>query len=67
MLNKAFIITENKYLSFVVSPGQCKTFLIKIGSIIFSDYRLLERFTAACRDDITKFSCGRLDTEEEVF
>lgn len=49
----------------VVGLGQCKTFLIKIGSIIFSDYRLLERFTAACRDDITKFSCGRLDTEEE--
>jgi Golgi apparatus protein 1 len=50
----------------VASIGQCKTFLIKIGSIIFSDYRLLERFTAACKNDITQFNCGRLETEEEV-
>jgi len=49
-----------------ISIGQCKAFLVKVGSIIFSDYRLLERFTKACSEDITKFECGRLGTEEEV-
>ncbi len=47
--------------------GQCKTFLVRIGSIIFSDFRLVERFTTACQDDIAKFNCGRLDSEEEVY
>ena len=45
--------------------GQCKSFLVKIGSIIFSDYRLIERFTKACQGDITTFNCGRLDQDEE--
>ena len=46
--------------------GQCKAFLVRIGSIIFSDFRLVERFTTACHDDIIKFNCGRLDSDEEV-
>lgn len=46
--------------------GQCKTFLVKVGSIIFSDYRLIERFTNECKDDISKFQCGRLGNEDEV-
>lgn len=40
---------------------------MRIGSIIFSDFRLVERFTTACHDDISKFNCGRLDSDEEVF
>jgi hypothetical protein len=40
---------------------------VKIGSIIFSDFRLVEKFTTACQDDISKFNCGRIDSEEEVF
>ena len=46
--------------------GQCKTFLVKVGSIVFSDYRLIERFTNECSDDITKFNCGRLADDDEV-
>jgi hypothetical protein len=51
----------------ILNLGQCKSFLVKIGSIIFSDFRLVEKFTTACQDDISKFNCGRLDSEEEVF
>lgn len=54
-----------RYILTVILPGQCKTFLTKIGSIVFSDYRLIERFTNACLDDIVKFNCSRLDSEEE--
>ncbi|KAI9558756.1 Golgi apparatus protein 1 [Daphnia sinensis] len=48
-----------------VAQGQCKSFLVRIGSIIFSDFRLVEKFTTACQGDISKFNCGRLDSEEE--
>lgn len=49
-----------------MGPGQCKAFLIKIGTIVFSDYRLIEKFTVSCKDDLTKYNCGRLDADEEV-
>ena len=48
-----------------IGPGQCKAFLVKVGSIIFSDYRFLDRFVTACKEDVSRLSCGRLGTEEE--
>ena len=62
-----FLLYVGTFISNTVHlTGQCKTFLVKVGSIIFSDYRLIERFTTECKDDISKFHCGRLGDGEEV-
>ncbi|ELT94856.1 hypothetical protein CAPTEDRAFT_177499 [Capitella teleta] len=43
----------------ITSPN-CKQFLVKMEKIIFSDYRLIYKFTDACESDVEKLSCGRL-------
>lgn len=45
---------------------ECRSFLKKMEAIIFSDYRLIYRFTDECQSDIEKFQCGRLDMDSEV-
>ena len=59
-------IASTFHQMFVSFIGQCKTFLVKVGSVIFSDYRLIERFTNECKEDISKFQCGRLGDEGKV-
>lgn len=45
---------------------ECRSFLKKMEAIIFSDYRLIYKFTEECQSDIEKFQCGRLDMDSEV-
>ncbi|XP_055943166.1 Golgi apparatus protein 1-like isoform X2 [Argiope bruennichi] len=44
---------------------ECRSFLKKMEAIIFSDYRLIYKFTEECRSDIDQFQCGRLDMDSE--
>uniref|UniRef100_T1J4W1 Golgi apparatus protein 1 n=1 Tax=Strigamia maritima TaxID=126957 RepID=T1J4W1_STRMM len=44
---------------------QCKQFLTKMEGIVFSDYRLIFNFVFKCKADIAKFSCGRLNDEDD--
>lgn len=49
------------------TTGECHTFLNKIASIIFEDYRLIYHFVDQCSDDIARLQCGRIgDGDEEV-
>ena len=43
----------------------CKHMMTRMQAIFFSDYRLIENFLDDCSKDVHKFSCGRLQTEEE--
>ncbi|CAG2104936.1 unnamed protein product [Medioppia subpectinata] len=44
---------------------ECKNFLTKMELIIFSDYRLIHKFTDFCAKDIDDLKCGRIDTNSE--
>lgn len=46
---------------------ECRSFLKKMEAIIFSDYRLIYKFTEECQSDIERFKCGRLEMDSEVF
>lgn len=43
------------------TPFSCKTYLKEMQLIIFSDYRLVHKFTNVCEGHIKEFKCGRLD------
>lgn len=45
---------------------ECKSFLIKMEIIIFSDYRLVHKFTDFCAKDIEKLKCGRLEMDSQA-
>ncbi|XP_070575745.1 Golgi apparatus protein 1-like isoform X2 [Ptychodera flava] len=45
-----------------ITHQQCRQYLTKMASIIFSDYRLINGFYAECKDDVDQFSCGSIDT-----
>lgn len=47
------------------TDAECRSFLKKMETIIFSDYRLIYKFTDACNSDINKFQCGRIDINSE--
>ncbi|KAK3085351.1 hypothetical protein FSP39_001959 [Pinctada imbricata] len=49
--------------------GKCRTYLEKMASIVFSDYRLIYRFVDNCEKDINTLKCGRVGPvdEEEDF
>ncbi|XP_054162657.1 Golgi apparatus protein 1-like [Oppia nitens] len=46
---------------------ECKNFLTKIELIIFSDYRLIHKFTDFCAKDIDDLKCGRIDMNVDSF
>ncbi|XP_064639932.1 Golgi apparatus protein 1-like isoform X2 [Lineus longissimus] len=49
-----------------MSIPNCKQFLNKMASIVFADYRLVNKFAEACEKDIVKLSCGRvLDDKDD--
>lgn len=48
-----------------ITESSCKQFLLKMGSIIFSDYRLVSNFVDNCQQDIDRLKCGRVQLEEE--
>lgn len=45
---------------------ECKSFLTKMEIIIFSDYRLVHKFTDFCATDIENLKCGRLDMNSQA-
>ncbi|CAH1270213.1 GLG1 [Branchiostoma lanceolatum] len=48
-----------------ISNQQCHQFLVKMTSIVFSDYHLVENFVKDCTGDIQKFQCGRVSSRDE--
>lgn len=40
---------------------ECRKLLKRMEKLVFSDYRLVYKFTESCREDIRKTECGRLD------
>lgn len=40
---------------------ECRKLLKKMEKLVFSDYRLVYKFTESCGEDIRKTECGRLD------
>ena len=43
-----------------VTVEQCHQFLVKMEAIVFSDYRLVNKFVDKCKESIEKTKCGRL-------
>ena len=48
-----------------VTNNNCKAFLKRMESIVFSDYRLIYKFADKCRSDINSLQCGRLKTTDD--
>ncbi|XP_027200699.2 Golgi apparatus protein 1 [Dermatophagoides pteronyssinus] len=52
-----------------ISPetdDHCKLFLQQMELIIFSDYRLINKFTKECEQSIQDWKCGRLDWQSDL-
>lgn len=47
-----------------ITTGLCRDFISRVGSIVFTDYRLIAGFADNCENDIEQLKCGRHDTEE---
>ena len=45
-----------------VASVSCRSFLKRMATIVFSDYRLMYKFGERCQQDIVRFKCGRLAT-----
>jgi Golgi apparatus protein 1 len=48
-----------------ITEPSCRYFVNQLQAVVFNDWRLTEYFTDACKGDIEKFECGRLDDENE--
>jgi len=48
-----------------VTVDQCHQFLVKMEAIVFSDFRLVNKFVDRCRSDIVANKCGRLPGVDE--
>ncbi|XP_077373958.1 Golgi apparatus protein 1-like isoform X1 [Festucalex cinctus] len=48
-----------------VSEYQCKQYVTKMTSIVFSDYRLICGFVDKCRDDINALHCGTINSGDK--
>ncbi|XP_077982397.1 Golgi apparatus protein 1-like [Glandiceps talaboti] len=44
-----------------ITHQQCRQYLTKMATIIFSDYRLINGFYDQCMNDIKDFGCGAMD------
>ncbi|XP_029837305.3 Golgi apparatus protein 1 [Ixodes scapularis] len=44
---------------------QCRGLLSRMESVVFSDYRLVYRFTEECGEDINRLNCGRISKDPE--
>ena len=49
-----------------VTQSACRQFISRMGSIMFSDYRLVSNFINQCYDDIDRMQCGRMESLTEV-
>ena len=46
-----------------ITDGNCRQFLTRIGSLVFSDYRMVYNFMEDCGDDVQRFQCGRVEEQ----
>ncbi|PAA77415.1 hypothetical protein BOX15_Mlig031610g1 [Macrostomum lignano] len=44
-----------------VSERACRSYLRRLEPLVFADYRLVERFIGACKADVVRTGCGRLE------
>jgi Golgi apparatus protein 1 len=49
-----------------VTDVNCKAFIKRMRTVVFSDYRLIYKFTDHCQKDIEDFQCGRLQEEDDT-
>ncbi|RUS83099.1 hypothetical protein EGW08_009131 [Elysia chlorotica] len=48
-----------------ITSAPCSTFINKMASIVFSDYRLMGFFMTDCKKDVLDFQCGRVNLGDE--
>lgn len=48
-----------------ITNNNCQEFIKSISALVFSDYRLIYKFVANCDNDIKKYSCGRLEKDQD--
>uniref|UniRef100_A0A4W5RNM7 Golgi apparatus protein 1 n=1 Tax=Hucho hucho TaxID=62062 RepID=A0A4W5RNM7_9TELE len=48
-----------------ITEYQCNQYIVKMTSIVFSDYRLICGFMDKCREDINTLHCGSISTGEK--
>lgn len=48
-----------------ITNSNCQQFIKSIAALVFTDYRLIYKFVSHCENDIKKFSCGRLEKEDD--
>jgi len=48
-----------------VSNVNCREFLRRMETIVFSDYEMIYKFVDSCNADIEKFRCGRSDSTSD--
>lgn len=49
-----------------IKNEQCLVFVNKVALVVFSDYRLVEKFSTACENDIQRLKCAYLDTKNQA-
>lgn len=49
-----------------ITELDCRNFIKHMQSMVFTDWRLSEAFTTACKPDIDKLECGRVDDDNEA-
>ena len=45
----------------MTANDRCQSFLSRLKPVVFSDYRIIYKFSEACQSDIEKLKCGRMD------
>ncbi|OQV18201.1 Golgi apparatus protein 1 [Hypsibius exemplaris] len=59
------------FISCIVEEKQkiknegCLVFVNKVALVVFSDYRLVEKFASACESDIARLKCAFVDNKKE--
>lgn len=48
-----------------ITEASCRYFVKQLQVVVFNDHRFSEFFLDKCKKDIEKFTCGRLDDENE--
>ncbi|CAK8688004.1 unnamed protein product [Clavelina lepadiformis] len=62
-----YVVTDGKLISCLIdnldaiNSDTCNTFLRKIETVMFSDYRLICDFISDCREDVNTLKCGNAD------
>lgn len=49
----------------MTTDGQCRNFLTRVETIVFSDFHLIGPFVTACRNEIENLKCGKVQEEND--